>query len=153
MFLRKAVAANALLAANFANLDGLAVDGPFLAAQINGESLQERMAVIDAWDLAVAGQIADADEPIAIAALTDLKRAINELRTDVSRESYIQDSKSAPIETETGEASTDDERSHPTATGDTASSNASQQDGLASEDQENANEQAQPQERKQRRSR
>jgi hypothetical protein len=152
MFLRKAVALASLEAVELlvqsSVVEGIAVDGPFLAVTIEPTDLKDRLAVVDAMDAAIGAVIAEAagagnDEDVA--KLTSLKRDIYDLRSDVTRESYIQE---APVADATDATSI----SHPTSTGDASSSLSSQQHGADSEEKEETEiEQASEEERNPRR--
>jgi hypothetical protein len=154
MLIRKSVPAAALAAViaigDRSELNGFTVDGPFLALELHGDlSLVDALAFMDQADAYVGGLIADADDAEQIANFTALKRAINDLRSDVTRESYIQ---GAPISSN-ADATDETVISHPTSTGDAASYFSSQSNQASSEQQENELEQAPEEERNPRRRR
>jgi hypothetical protein len=139
MQIRIAAPSPALAAASIADnqIAGVSVEGPFLVFDFGGaNSLQERLDIVASME-ATAGQlIADADDANDINALTQLKRSIAGITSDVTRESYMLD--------QIAEATNDQTGSHPTSTGVASTSLSSQQHGVASEQKEEiSNEQEQ----------
>lgn len=142
MFIRKVVSAAALggvlvFCATDPALAGITKEGPFMAINLDDDlAPADQLAVVDGWEAHVGGLIADADDTNDIAALSALKIAIADFRTDVSREHYMHAERiknATEAEAVASESIDADTGSHPTPTGDASISLSSQQHGVASE--------------------